>query len=115
MQTRYVTTMKWSPVYKNPLTLKTGERVRTGREDDQWKGWIWCSAKNNSGWVPGQIIKFINETEGEITEDYDARELDVDAGEEILGTRELNGWVWGNKKNTDNFGWLPKEILKLNS
>jgi hypothetical protein len=112
MLTRYITVKEWIPVYKNPITLIKGDLVKIGREDDQWKGWIWCQTKDNSGWVPKQIIKFTGEDNGEVTEDYVAREIDVDAGEEILEIKELNGWIWGRHEKTNKEGWLPKEILK---
>lgn len=111
MTNQYITIKTWTPVYKNPLLLYKGERVKVGREDDEWKGWIWCITKNNSGWVPKQIIKFITETEGEILENYSAEELEVDLNEKISAIKETNGWILGRHERTGKEGWLPKEIL----
>lgn len=112
MLTQYITIKSWTPVYKNPVLLSRGERVKTGREDDEWKGWIWCITKDNSGWVPKQIIKFISDTEGEILENYTAVELETGINEKITAIKEINGWIFGRHEITGKEGWLPKEILK---
>jgi len=108
---KYITIKEWIPKYENPIVLKKGDKVRLGREDDEWKGWIWCISKDNSGWVPKQIIKQIDNSRGEILEDYEAIELNASVNEIISELKDLNGWIWGLNENTNLIGWLPKEIL----
>lgn len=40
-----------------------------------------------------------------------AKELDVKKGERVEGNIELNGWLWCNRLNVTEEGWLPKEKL----
>jgi hypothetical protein len=66
---------------------------------------------SNEGWVPKQIIN--NETGyGIITEDYSAKELDVDKGMVVEGIKELNEWLWLLNKETNEIGWVPMNKLK---
>lgn len=45
------------------------------------------------------------------TEDYCARELDVDPGQLLRGQRTLNGWAWCVPEAGDP-GWVPLEKLR---
>lgn len=76
---QYITVKKWIPHYTKPIKLKKGEEVTIGKEDDQWKGWIWCVSPDNAGWVPAKIIKSIEDSKGEILDDYEATELLAEA------------------------------------
>jgi hypothetical protein len=100
--------------FHDPIILKQGEKVIIGEESsDTWLNWIFCTKTDgsNKGWVPKQIIKHIDNY-GEITEDYSAKELDIDEGTIIEGIKELNGWLWLRNKNINEIGWVPMENLK---
>lgn len=100
--------------YPNPIILTSGEKVIVGEESgESWANWIFCTKldNSNSGWVPKQIINYKDDC-GIITEDYSAKELDLDTGTIIEGIRELNGWLWSRNKKTDEIGWIPLEKLE---
>jgi len=61
--------------------------------------------------VPKQIIKIENDF-GIITEDYSAKELDIDEGTIVEGIKELNGWLLSENKNTNEIGWIPMDKLE---
>jgi hypothetical protein len=98
-----------------PITVDKGAIVRVGERSNSagnWPNWVYCYSLDGSGegWTPVQIIQI--ETEyGIVAEDYSAIELNVEKGETVEGDRELNGWVWCNKVNGVEEGWLPKEKM----
>lgn len=49
--------------YPNPIEVAAGDIVTLGEEEkeEKWKGWIWAESKTHKGWIPIQIIEFINE------------------------------------------------------
>ncbi|RNA66601.1 SH3 domain-containing protein [Alteribacter keqinensis] len=99
--------------YPDPITLSKGEKVRTGRiyeGPEGWENWIYCTTVNgeSEGWVPAQIIN-----DHVITEDYCAKELNIDAGEQVEVVKELNGWLWVKNVRTGEEGWIPREAAKL--
>jgi hypothetical protein len=59
--------------------------------------------------VPEQII---DGDSGKITEDYSAKELNIDEGTIAEGIKELNGWLWLKNKKTNEVGWVPVGKLK---
>jgi len=109
--------------YPNPIILTEGEKVIVGQTseetvgeteyDDNWTNWIFCTKldHSNEGWVPKQIIT-IEDDFGIITEDYSAKELDVDEGTIVEGLRELNGWLLSKIENTNEIGWIPLDKLE---
>lgn len=110
----FVVQKEWKTKYPNPLQLKKGEYVTITQEEtghENWKNWVFCKTKINSGWVPLQVINRISTDQGIINEDYSAIELNVNTGEKVEGKKELNGWVW--VRNTiGKEGWLPLEVLQ---
>lgn len=48
---------------------------------------------------------------GVTLEDYSARELNVDAGEEIVKIKTLNGWTWVRRTSDRKEGWVPHETI----
>lgn len=100
--------------YLNPIELNKGDIVTIGKEEkeEKWKGWIWVESKTNKGWAPIQIIEFIHDKKGIIKEKYNARELSIKAGEEVVKIKSLNGWTWVKKADSDEEGWIPDETIK---
>jgi len=98
--------------YHNPIILREGDRVVLGEEEteEKWKGWIKAAHDNISGWIPKQIVHAQPGGTGIITEYYSAKELDVEAGDEVEALKELNGWLWVKHMRTGEEGWIPKEI-----
>lgn len=101
--------------YTNPIRLETGETVILGDKEaeEKWKGWIWAKSKTNEGWIPVQIVEFSEDGKtGIIKENYSAKELNVEAGDEIIKIRSLNGWTWSEKLKDQEEGWIPDEIIE---
>lgn len=109
---KYITLREWNPVYTDPIVLKKGDSFKYGKEDEQWKGWIWCTKDGRGGWVPKQFIKFINEEDGEAIQNYSAVELKVERDMIVVGLKEFNGWLWVRQVLSDEEGWVPREVLK---
>ena len=110
----YIVIKEHRTEFPNPIILKQGEKIIIGEESSEdWLNWVFCTKTDgsNKGWVPKQIIKHIDNC-GEITEDYSAKELDIDEGTIVEGIKELNGWLWLKNKNTNEIGWVPMENVK---
>jgi len=98
--------------FTDPIILKKGEHVKTGKKDNRWVGWIWCKTENgNEGWAPENILE-INQTEALVTADYNATELSVAVGEELELFQRESGWVWCHRQNGDE-GWIPLECFDI--
>lgn len=109
---KYIVVKKHISNYPNPITLRKGEKVIVGKKyvgNENWSNWIYCFKldKSQEGWVPEQILD-----DNIIKEDYTANELNVDEGEILIGTKELNGWLFCCDK-MGNEGWVPKDNLIL--
>jgi len=116
---KYIVTKKWSVVYSDPVELISGQEIILDKnrieDNPDWKGWVWCEASNNKGWVPEQILNIteINPeySKATVLENYSAAELNVDHGETIYGDKIINGWLWCRKEGSEEFGWLPLDNL----
>ena len=100
----------------NPIVLKVDEKViclEVSNSNGEWPNWVFCKTESHEGWVPNQIINKINAEEGIILEAYDAREFDLKVGEVLKTSKELNGWVWGQKMNSNENAWAPLNHLEL--
>lgn len=102
--------------FPNPITFKKGAPLIVGEEyegSEGWDNWFLCSTPGQeSGWVPGQIIERLVGSTGRALDDYTARELDVQEGELVIGSRTLNGWLWCERYGGSGAGWVPLENLK---
>ncbi|TVX94535.1 ligand-binding protein SH3 [Paenibacillus agilis] len=112
---KYSVVTKHRTEYPNPLVLFKGQSILIGEKysgPEQWDNWYFCTPlnHNNGGWVPGQLID-TKGAHGIVLEDYTAKELNVNEGEHLVGTKELNGWVWCVNKFNSEEGWVPKENL----
>lgn len=97
-------------VYPNPLKIAKGTVVKIEQRECEWEGWFWCITEDNEGWIPEPYVK-VDGNRAEFLRDYDATELNVDAGEELTLLYELNGWFWSQKESGES-GWVPGECLK---
>jgi hypothetical protein len=98
----------YTSAYPDPLKLDKGQILSIGQKESDWSGWLWCTDHNNiSGWVPESYIR-IEENEAVMLCDYDATEMTVRPGDQLIIINEESGWYLcldqkGNK------GWVPKE------
>ncbi|MCP3748870.1 SH3 domain-containing protein [Pseudomonas sp. SBB6] len=101
--------------YPEPITFAKGAPLSIGERyegEEGWDNWYWCStAGQPAGWVPGQVIERLGDDQGIALEDYCARELEVQAGDCLVGGRQLNGWVWCSKGRAS--GWVPLQVLQV--
>lgn len=101
--------------YECPIKLEKGESVTLGERapEENWKDWIWAeNNRGDGGWVPVQLIDCSEDgSRGTVLEDYSARELNVDPGEEITKIKTLNGWTWVRRTSDGEEGWIPDETI----
>ncbi|WP_232428084.1 SH3 domain-containing protein [Burkholderia ubonensis] len=113
----YVVTKPHRSDYPNPITLNKGDPLVIGEKyqgPEGWDDWFFCTTPGQAGgWVPLQVIERLPDGTGRALEDYTARELDVDAGEMLIGARTLNGWVWCERLSHDDAGWVPLRNLEV--
>jgi hypothetical protein len=100
----------YSVQYPAPIRVSAGQVVRVGRQDDQYPHWWWClGTDGKEGWVPGALLE-LHGDEGVVLRDYDATELDVHAGEDVLVREEIMGWSLVTNARGDS-GWVPSYCL----
>lgn len=102
--------------YPDPITLSKGDNITIGEEyqgPEGWDNWYLCSAEGQKdGWVPGQVIEKTSEKTGIAKEAYTARELNINEGDTLTGSRTLNGWLWCTRLSDRAEGWVPLENLQ---
>jgi uncharacterized protein YgiM (DUF1202 family) len=92
--------------YPEPLTVKSGETVRVGREDSTFPGWKWCEARDGrKGWVPVELLSN-DGAQAKLRQDYSARELAVVAGEVVTVEDARHAWLLVRNQQGDS-GWIP--------
>jgi uncharacterized protein YgiM (DUF1202 family) len=98
--------------YTEPLIITKGEILTIGKKESEWSGWIWCTNKfGKSRWVPESYLE-IQETTGKAKQDYNATELTVRVGEELIIEKEEAEWYWvTNQRNRS--GWVPIKNVKI--
>ena len=101
--------------FPDPIILKKGEKVFVGEEysdDPDWPGWIECKTRiGKKGWVPKQYLKISGDA-AIVLCDYNANELDVKVGDEVVVYEFINGWAW-SKKSTGEHGWIPIRNIEM--
>jgi len=101
----------YKSAFPDPLIIRAGEKLRIGGKKSSWPGWIWCTnGKKHSGWVPERYVERQGET-GLALYDYNATELSVSAGEELVLRKEESGWIWCTNQRGES-GWVPAEHVE---
>jgi SH3-like domain-containing protein len=99
--------------YPDPVRFRRGDRVRIGRRDRDFPGWIRVTDPGGRrGWAPEALLDGIGGAEAAATEDYIATEMDVSPGERLIVRRELAGWFWVSDAE-GNHGWVPADSIRL--
>lgn len=80
------------------------------RRDVEYPHWVWCLAPDGrEGWVPLVRLRSTGD-DAVLVEDYDARELSVRAGEDVIVHEEIGGWA--RVSTTDGrTGWVRGDCL----
>jgi uncharacterized protein YgiM (DUF1202 family) len=98
--------------YPDPLLLMAGDEVEIGTKKSPWPGWAWITASGGkSGWIPGAFVSRRG-ARGVVLRYYDATELDVEKGEELVLHEEVAGWYWCTNR-AGRRGWVPVENVTL--
>ena len=94
------------------IRLQAGERVTLGDRDSEWPEFVWTAlASGLGGWVPSALFD-AERGQASALQDYDTKELEADAGEELVLHRELAGWWWAENARGRS-GWIPARKLEL--
>ncbi|MGE8641318.1 MAG: SH3 domain-containing protein [Achromobacter sp.] len=113
---RYIVVARHRSEYPKPIQFAKGCLIAIGEKyegPEGWDNWYLCRTPDSQeGWVPGQIIEHLEPGSGKALEDYTALELDVDAGDVLIGSRTLNGWAWCNRPADAGSGWVPLKNLR---
>lgn len=110
MKKQLIVTKEHISEYPNPIHFSAGDVLTVGEKyvgNEGWDNWFFCSLNGLSGWVPKQLIEFINEDTGIAKDNYSAFELDVKEQDEVIGFKQINGWIWCKKLETEEQGWVP--------
>jgi hypothetical protein len=96
--------------HRNPIAVVTGESVILGIRDVDQPEFIWATdPRGRSGWVHQSCLQ------GDVVlRDYDARELDANAGDSVRLVELLGGWWWAENEIGER-GWLPERALAIES
>ncbi|OTG85879.1 hypothetical protein B9T31_09820 [Acinetobacter sp. ANC 4558] len=101
--------------FPNPITFQKGTYLNIGEKylgENNWDHWFFCTVEGQSGgWVPEQIIDRVDENSGYALENYTAKELEVNAGDELKVDQSLNGWMWCTRIQDGESGWVPENLL----
>ncbi len=103
---------EWVRIYDPALSVRAGDEVTLGHEDDEWPGWIWSiPTKGPAGWLPKQKLTFSNDgAKAIMTVDYDTRELTVAAGATVTRISQELGWSLCENALGER-GWVPDDCL----
>ncbi len=100
------------PTHADPIRLRAGEELAAVGREGEYPGWLWgTSQAGKSGWVPVAYLERRGETDI-ARRDYDAEELAVEAGDELIVTHEESGWLWCTNRRGAS-GWVPAEAVAL--
>ena len=113
--TKYRVTKEYKSPFPDPIVFHKGDTVEVGKEftdDPDWKDWVWCEGTNNiKAWVPKQYLE-IRDGKGTFKRDYNAMELSVSVGEELVVHKIVNGFGMAEKSNGIR-GWVPIKNMGL--
>ncbi len=111
----FIVIKEYKSPYPDLIVFQEGEEVKVGeefKEDPDWRNWIWCEGKDNKkAWVPKQYVK-IDGLTGRFTRFYDAMELSVQVGEDLLVNEIINGFGMSTKMDGSK-GWVPMKNMEL--
>lgn len=114
---KYIVVSSHESEFPKPITFRKGDPLLVGEEyqgTEGWDNWFLCTTPGQEpGWVPGQVIVWLENSQGRALDDYTARELNVLEGELVIGSRILNGWLWSEKSASTESGWVPLENLQV--
>jgi hypothetical protein len=113
---KYLVIQDHTSEYPEPITFAKGTPLVVGEKytgPEGWDNWLFCdTAGQKGGWVPAQLIEITDGKIARAREDYTARELNVQKGDLLIGSRAMNGWVWCMNPANSESGWVPLANLE---
>ena len=101
--------------YTTAMFFKKGEYINAEEKESPWQGWVWCcNNEKNYRWVPKSYIKLVDD-ESDLfifLKDYNAKELSVSKGEQLMLIYEESDWIWVRNQKGDE-GWVPLENVEV--
>jgi uncharacterized protein YgiM (DUF1202 family) len=92
--------------YSDPVVFSAGEELTIGEKESAWSGWVWCTNRDGkSRWVPETYVEQKGDV-GVMRRDYEATELSVTVGEELVMGEEESDWIWCTNQKGQS-GWVP--------
>lgn len=102
----------WRSSYPQPLRVRAGEIIGLGARDEEWPAVAWVTRSDgHAGWMPHAWLRPLGDGRAEALRDYDARELNADAGSVVALLHEHGGWWWAERADGTR-GWLPERHLQ---
>jgi len=102
---------EYQSAYPDPLIISAGEELMIGEKESGWSGWVWCTNQGGeSRWVPEKYVERKGDT-GIARYDYEATELSVSVGEELVMGKGESGWIWCTNQKGQS-GWVPADDVE---
>ena len=113
---RYQVIADWTATYRDPIRLVAGDPLELTGRTELWDGhlWVWARSRDGrEGWLPDSYI--VAGAGGEhqgarARHAYSAAELDCRAGQILIGSATVHGWVWCRGPDGAE-GWVPARNL----
>jgi multidrug efflux pump len=97
--------------FPDPLIADKDTVVHLKERADAEPGWVYgVSPDDKEGWIPQQWLR-IEGSRGTLLQDYNATELNLEVGDELLVTQVLNGWYWA-RTSEGREGWIPARAVR---
>lgn len=100
--------------YDDPLRVRKGAVVRITKRElwDDRHPWVWGIADDGrEGWIPEEFVEQFDER-ATLLRDYNAIELTVALGDNLIIIDEANGWYWAQNRRRET-GWVPVACVAL--
>lgn len=98
--------------YSDPLIVREGDLLNIKEKSLEWPGWIYCINQHaQKGWVPESYINITGEF-GVVLCPYNAAELNVRIGDQLMVAQEESGWCWCMNEGGEK-GWVPAKNLEF--
>lgn len=99
--------------FVDPIAVEAGEAFTVSQQTSAWERnpawiWVWCTdQRGKSGWVPKTSIQMGTDGQtGTAHAAYNARELTVTVGQELIIKQQESGWFWCCDEQGE-CGWVP--------
>ena len=100
----------YQAAYPESFVVRLGEALTAGEKDSEWPGWVWCTnRRGESRWVPEAYLQRLDEKRIALR-NYDATELTIRTGENLVASAEVGGWIWCTNQEGRS-GWVPADCL----